>query len=173
MHRLIGEAGRIMDIEKLLSQTVFNSWKSVNQRVSDLIAKLSEKQIQDEIATGRNRALYIVGHLTAVSDRMFPLLGIGERRFPNLDSVYLEHPDRTEADPLAPADLKAAWQDLATRLTDALEAFTAEEWLQKHTAVSDADFAKDPGRNRMAVVLNRANHISYHMGQLILTQNPR
>jgi uncharacterized damage-inducible protein DinB len=162
-----------MDIDKLLSQTVFNSWKSVNQRVSDLIAKLSEKQIQDEIATGRNRALYIVGHLTAVSDRMFPLLGIGERRFPNLDSVYLEHSDRTEADPLAPADLKAAWQDLATQLTDALEAFTPEEWLQKHTAVSDADFAKDPGRNRMAAVLNRTNQISYHMGQLILTQNPR
>jgi uncharacterized damage-inducible protein DinB len=162
-----------MDIEKLLSQTVLNSWKSVNQRVSDLIAQLSEKQIQDEIAAGRNRALYIVGHLTAVSDRMFPLLGIGERRFPNLDSVYLEHPDRSEADPLAPADLKGAWRDVAARLTDALEAFTPEEWLQRHTAVSDEDFAKDPGRNRMAVVLSRTNHISYHMGQLILTQSPR
>jgi hypothetical protein len=162
-----------MDIEKLLSQTVLNSWKSVNQRVSDLIAQLSEKQIQDEIAAGRNRALYIVGHLTAVSDRMFPLLGIGERRFPNLDSAYLEYPDRTEADPLAPADLKGAWRDVATRLTDTLEAFTPEEWLQKHTAVSDEDFAKDPGRNRMAVVLSRTNHISYHMGQLILTQKPR
>ena len=79
-----------MDIERLSSQTVLNSWKLVNQRVSDLIAQLSEKQIQDEIATGRNRALYIVGHLTAVSDRMLPLLGIGERRFPNLDSVYLD-----------------------------------------------------------------------------------
>jgi len=161
-----------VDIEKILTQTVFNSWKSVNQRVSTLIGQLSDERIQDEIATGRNRALYIVGHLTAVSDRMFPLLGVGERRFPNLDSVYLEHPDRTEADPLAPADLKAAWQDLATRLTDALEAFTPEEWLQRHTAVSDEDFAKDPGRNRMAVVLSRTNHISYHMGQLILTKNP-
>ena len=161
-----------MDIEKLLSQTVLNSWKSVNQRVSALITQLSEEQFQGEIAPGRNRALYIVGHLTAVSDRMFPLLGLGERRFPNLDTAYLEHADRKEADPLAPADLKAAWQDLATQLTDALDAFTPEEWLQKHTAVSDADFAKDPGRNRMAVVQTRTNHISYHMGQLMLTQNP-
>jgi uncharacterized damage-inducible protein DinB len=162
-----------MEIEELLSQTVLNSWKSVNQRVNAIIDQLSDEQMRDEIATGRNRALYIVGHLTVVSDRMFPLLGIGERRFPNLDSVYLEHPDRTEADPLAPADLKAAWRDLATRLTEALEAFTPEEWLQKHTAVSNADFAKDPSRNRMAVVLARTNHISYHMGQLILTQNRR
>lgn len=87
-------------------------------------------------------------------------------------AAYLDHPDRTEADPLAPADLKAAWQDLATRLADALDAFTPEEWLQKHTAVSDADFAKDPGRNRMVAVLSRTNHISYHMGQLMLMQNP-
>jgi len=162
-----------MVIEKISSQTVLNSWKSVNQRISDLITQLSDEQIQDEIAPGRNRALYIVGHLTAVSDRMFPLLGIGERRFPNLDTVYIEHPDRMEEDPLAPADLKAAWHDLATRLADALDAFTPEEWLQKHTAVSVADFEKDPGRNRMAVVLTRTNHISYHMGQLMLTQNPR
>ena len=162
-----------MDVEKLLSQTVFNSWKSVNERVSTLIAQLNEEKIQEEIAPGRNRVLYVVGHLTAVSDRMLPLLGLGERRFPNLDRVYLEHPDRTEADPLTPAELKAAWQDLATRLTDALEAFTPDEWLQKHTAVSDADFAKDPGRNRMAVVLTRTNHISYHMGQLIWALKPR
>jgi len=162
-----------LNIEKLLGETVLNSWKSVNQRVSALLAQLSDEQIHEEIAPGKNRALYIVGHLTAVSDRMFPLLGVGERRFPNLDPVYLEHPDRTEADPLAPADLKAAWEDVTTRLTDALEAFTPEEWLQKHTAVSDQDFAKDPGRNRMAVVLSRTNHISYHMGQLILMQKPR
>lgn len=168
----IRKAGTVMDHEKLLTQTVLSSWKSVNKRVSDLISQLSEEQIQDEIAPGRNRALYVVGHLTAVSDRMFPLLGVGERRFPNLDTAFLDHPDRTEADPLSPADLKAAWQDLATRLADALDAFTPEEWLQKHTAVSDADFAKDPGRNRMAVVLSRTNHISYHLGQLMLTQNP-
>ena len=154
----------------VLSQTVLSSWKSVNQRVSALIAELSGERIQNEIAPGRNRALYLVGHLTAVSDRMFPLLGVGQRRFQNLDAAYLEHPDRTAPDPLAPDDLKAAWQDVTTRMTDALEAFTPAEWLQKHTAVSDEDFAKDPGRNRMAVVLTRTNHISYHMGQLMLAQ---
>ena len=62
---------------------------------------------------------------------------------------------------------------LATQLTDALNVFTPEEWLQRHTAASDADFAKDPSRNRMAVVLTRTNHISYHLGQLMLTQSAR
>jgi len=94
-----------MDSEKLSSQTVLNYWKSVNQRVSDLIAQISEENIQNEVAPGRNRALYIVGHLTAVSDRMFSLPGVGERRFPNLDTAYLGHPDRTAVNPLTPADL--------------------------------------------------------------------
>jgi hypothetical protein len=40
-------------------------------------------------------------------------------------------------------------------ITEALERFTPEEWLEKHTAVSDEDFAKDPDRNRLAVVLSR------------------
>jgi hypothetical protein len=47
--------------------------------------------------------------------------GVSERRFQNLDEVYLKRPDRTAPDPLALADLKAGWQDVTARLTDALE----------------------------------------------------
>jgi hypothetical protein len=35
--------------------------------------------------------------------------------------------------------------------------------IEKHTAMSDEDFAKDLGRNRLAVVLSRTNHMSYHL----------
>jgi hypothetical protein len=58
--------------------------------------------------------------------------------------------------------LKAASDDVARGLTEALERFTPEDWLEKHTVVSDEDFAKDPSRNRLAVVLSRTNHMSYH-----------
>jgi hypothetical protein len=37
-------------------------------------------------------------------------------------------------------------------------------------AVSDEDFAKDPTRNRLAIVMNRTSHASYHSGQAILAQ---
>jgi len=56
-------------------------------------------------------------------------------------------------------------------ITEALERFTPEEWLEKHTAVSDEDFAKDPDRNRLAVVLSRTNHMSYHLGQIMLARS--
>jgi hypothetical protein len=56
------------------------------------------------------------------------------------------------------------------KLTDAFERFTAADWLEKHTAVSDEDFAKDATRNRLAVVLSRTNHASFHSGQAILAK---
>lgn len=162
-----------MAIDELFSQTVLNSWKSVNQRFAAVISPLSDEQLQLEIAPGRNRLVYIVGHLAATNDRLFPLLGLGERKYVDLDQVYIDHPDRALDDPMAPAALKAALADVARRLTEAFESFSAEEWLQKHTAVSDEDFAKDPARNRLAVVLSRTNHLSYHLGQVILFHTPR
>ena len=52
----------------------------------------------------------------------------------------------------------------------ALERFTLEDWLHKHTAVSDEEFVKDPTRNRLAIVLSRTNHASYHLGQSALAK---
>jgi hypothetical protein len=160
-----------MQIERGLSQTVLNSWKLINQRFSAFMSHLSDEDLQKQIAPGRNRVLYILGHLTATNDRLFPLLGIGERRYPDLDAVYIDQPDRALDDPIAPSILKTASDDVAQMLTEALERFSPEEWLEKHTALSDEDFAKDPGRNRLAVVLSRTNHMSYHFGQIILAHN--
>jgi len=161
-----------MHIEERISETVLNSWKLINQRLSTLISQLSDENLQKEIAPGRNRALYVIGHLAATNDRLFPLLGIGQRRYPELDPAYIDQPDRALGDPVAPGVLKAASDDVARRLTEALERFTPEEWLEKHAAMSDEDFAKDPGRNRLAVVLSRTNHMSYHLGQIMLARNP-
>jgi uncharacterized damage-inducible protein DinB len=160
-----------MQIEERLSQTVLNSWKLVNQRFSAFISPLSDEDLEKQIAPGRNRVLYIVGHLTATNDRLFSLLGIGERGYAELDTVYINQPDRALEDPVTPSALKTASDDVARRLTEALERFSPEEWLEKHSAVSDEDFAKDPSRNRLAVVLSRTNHMSYHFGQMMLAHN--
>lgn len=42
------------------------------------------------------------------------------------------------------------------------------DWFAKHTAVSDEDFAKEPHRNRLNVLLSRTIHQSNHLGQLSL-----
>jgi hypothetical protein len=84
--------------------------------------------------------------------------------------AYIKSPDRALPDPISVTDLKKAWGEVNHKLTSAFEAFTPKEWLEKHTAVSDEDFAKDPTRNRLALVMNRTNHASFHRGQAILAK---
>ena len=159
-----------MTNEEILSVTVLNSWKLVISRFDKVLSELSDEQLQQQIAPGKNRVFYLVGHLIATHDRMFPLLGLGERLHPDLDETYITNPDRVLDDPLSTTELRRAWAKVNSKLTTALERFTLENWLQKHTAVSDEDFVKDPTRNRLAVVISRTSHASYHSGQAILAR---
>ena len=159
-----------MTNEELLAITALNSWKLVIGRFDQIIAKWTDEQLQNRIALDKNRLFYLVGHLTAVHDRMFPLLGLGERLHPELDEVYISNRDGMLADPLSASDLRRVWAEVNSKLTAAFERFTPADWLQKHTAVSADDFAKDPTRNRFAVVMSRTNHASYHSGQAVLAK---
>lgn len=159
-----------MTTEEMLSQTALHSWKLVIGRLNDAIAPLSDEQLQKQVAPGKNRLLYLVGHLTAVHDRMFPMLGLGERLHPELDDIYITSPDRTRPDPVSAAELKQTWSEVNTKLTAAFEKLTPQQWLEKHTAVSDQDFAKDPTRNRLAVLMSRTSHAAFHTGQAALAR---
>jgi len=157
-----------MTTEELMTTTALNSWELVVSRFNQNLAQLTDEQLQQQVAPGKNRLLYLVGHLTAVHDRMFATLGLGERLHPELDEVYITSPDKTHPDPLSSTDLKQAWTEVNTKLTAAFEKLSPHEWLQKHTAVSDEDFAKDPTRNRLAVLLSRTAHAAFHAGQAVL-----
>jgi DinB family protein len=159
-----------MTNEEILGVTVLNSWKLAISRFGKTLSELSDEQLQQQVAPGRNRVFYLLGHLTATHDRMFPLLGIGNRLHPELDEPYIANLDRALADPLSATELRKAWAEVNDKLTRAFDGFTLEDWLQKHTAVSDDDFIKDPMRNRLAVVMNRTSHASYHAGQAALTK---
>ena len=90
-----------MTNEEILSVTVLNSWKLVISRFDKVLSELSDEQLQQQVAPGKNRVFYLLGHLTATHDRMFPLLGLGERLHPELDETYLTNPDRVLVDPLS------------------------------------------------------------------------
>ena len=125
-----------MTNEELLGTTALNSWKLVIGRFDQNLAAISDEQLQKQVAPGKNRLFYLVGHLTAVHDRMLPMLGLGERLHPELDEVFITNPDRAVPDLVSASDLRKAWSEVNRKLTDAFERFTATEWLEKHTAVS-------------------------------------
>jgi hypothetical protein len=161
----------IMTSEELFAFTALNSWKLVTGRFEQGFAALTDEQMGNRVAPGKNRILYIVGHLIAVHDRMIPRLGLGERLYPNLDEPFVTNPDGTIPDPISVSDLRNAWFEINGKLTEALEVFTPEDWLRKRSDVTDEDYAKDPSRSRLQLILNCVNHISLHSGQLVLAKS--
>jgi DinB family protein len=157
-------------MDELFVQTVVSSWKQIVSRLDQRFAPLDDEQLQKQVAPDKNRLFYLLGHLTAVHDRMLPLLGIGERLHPHLDEVYLSNPDRTFADPLSAIDLKKAWNEVNNAITTSVEKFSVDDWLHRHAAVSEEDFARDSTRNRLAIFLSRTNHASFHTGQVVLAK---
>jgi hypothetical protein len=157
-------------MEELLLKSIVASWKLTINRLDAKFKSLNDEQLQERIAPDRNRVIYLFGHLTGTHDRMLPLLGIGESLYPELYPVYGASPDRALPDPLSANDLKKAWREVNAAATFGIEGFSVEDWLKKHTAVSDEDFVNDRTRNRLSVVLNRTNHASYHAGQITLVK---
>jgi hypothetical protein len=158
--------------EEALVASALSAWKSNVERADRLFSALSEEQLQNEVAPGKNRLIYLWGHLTAVHDRMLPLLDIGPRVHPELDSIFITSPDKTVAQLPSAAEIKGAWDEVNTKLSAGFASFSPAAWLQRHTSVSAEDFAKDPSRNRFAVLLSRTNHIAFHIGQTALIPKP-
>ena len=157
-----------MDPADLMLKVALASWNLTVGRADSVFTKMSDEQFYHEIAPGRNRPVYLLGHLTAVHDAMSAILGLGARLHPELDAIFLSSPDKT-VDPLPPlAALRASWAGVNLALSERFATLTPAEWLQRHTAVTDEDYAKDPTRNRLNVLLNRTNHTSFHLGQLRL-----
>lgn len=145
---------------------VISAWQLQNRRINNIINKLSETEFYRETAPGRNRGIYLLGHLIAVNDTMLPLFGFGDRLYPELDELFVHTPDKSGKAFPAPKILKGYWNHLNEILTDHFTALTPDQWLTRHTAVSEADFADNPQRNKLNVLIGRTIHQAHHSGQL-------
>jgi len=156
------------DHKDLFVATVLANWETAINRATVFFDRCSDADMHKPIAPGKNRVIYLLGHLVAVHDRMLPLLGLGERRYAELDELFLTNPDDGAAAYPPASELRSRWAAINKVLTEKLRAWKPEDWLMKHESVSAADFAKEPHRNRLNVVLSRTGHVGYHQGQLAL-----
>jgi hypothetical protein len=143
-------------------------WKAQIERADKLFGSLSSEEVLREIAPGRNRLLYLWGHLTAMHDAMLPLLELGERLHPEFDVAFVSNHDKSQANIPSHGQVRHAWKGVNGKLWKGFEKMSWSDWLQRHSAVSEEDFAKDASRNRYAILLSRTNHLSYHLGQAVL-----
>jgi DinB superfamily len=150
----------------VIIKMAISAWDTYNARVDKLLSTLSDEDLLAETAPGRNTGIYLIGHLVAVSDGLFPILGFGERLYPELDKIFLHSPDRSGHQMPSITQLKEYWTKVNAKLTDHINQMTADEWFTRHNNVSETDFAKEPHRNKLNIILNRTSHTSYHLGQL-------
>jgi len=143
-------------------------WKTQIERADKLFGSLSSEEVLREIAPGKNRLLYLWGHLTAIHDAMLPLLGRGERLYPEFDVAFVSNPDKSQANIPSHEQVRQAWNVVNAELWKGCEKMSWPDWLERHAAVSEEEFAKDTSRNRFSILLSRTNHLSYHLGQAVL-----
>ena len=153
---------------ELFVKMAIDAWTKELNATSALLEKLSDVQLMQEIAPSRNRGIYLVGHLIAEHDLLMPLLRFQAALHPELKPLFIDAPDRAMAGLPSLPQLRAQGKTVHDTLMGHINALPAEEWFTRHANISEADFPKEPHRNRLNVLLSRTSHLAYHRGQLVL-----
>jgi len=160
-------ANTINEQADMMTKMVFSAWEIQNKRFSAFIEKLSDEQLNKECSPGKNTGVYLLGHLTAVHDDMFRLLGLRDKMYPEYLEMFIKSPDKSGHSFPSVAELKSSYSKVTEELNSHFSKFNTEDWLSKHTSVSEEDFVKKPTRNKLNVVISRTNHLSSHFGQML------
>ncbi|MGN6640654.1 MAG: DinB family protein [Mucilaginibacter sp.] len=156
--------------KEIFIKMAISNWQLQNSRFNALLDRLSDEQLATETAPGRNTGIYLLGHMAAIHDAMLPLLDFGDKLYPELEEVFVKNPDKSGLSKPATATLREYWKKVSETLDQHIDAMEADEWFTRHNSVSEEDFAKEPHRNKLNIVINRTNHLSTHLGQLIYLQ---
>lgn len=162
---------QMTDQQVLFVKMALDAWNSELKYTNALLDQLSDAQLMREVSPGRNRGIYLLGHLTAVHDQVLPLLRFREKLHPELYGPFHDEPDGAGAELPPIAQLRAQWKEVNEALLKHMMGLAPEEWFTRHANISEADFPKEPHRNRLNVLLSRTNHLAYHRGQMVLLTN--
>lgn len=147
---------------------IFDRWNGALKNWDETLDALSDEALQKEIAPGKNRGIYLLGHMVAVHDDMLRLLDMGEKQYPELFEPFIKSPDKATAEIPSAAELRSDWAKQCAVLKQKFDALKPADWFEKHTAVTAEEFAKEPHRNKLNIILTRTTHLTYHTGQLVL-----
>jgi len=68
------------------------------------------------VAPGKNRVIYLWGHLIAIHDAMFSILGLGPRLHPDLHAIFVDNYDKAVAEIPSAGQLKQHWDEVNGKL---------------------------------------------------------
>lgn len=151
---------------ELFIKMIVSAWDTQNARLNKLVSSLTVEQLAGETSPNRNTGNYLFGHIIAVSDALFPVMGWGERLYPELETIFLKNPDKSGLEQPSLETLKSYFAIINEKIDKHIKSMSAQDWFSRHTAVSAEDFEKEPHRNKLNILINRTNHTSYHLGQM-------
>jgi hypothetical protein len=154
--------------DALFASGFIRAWNTQAKEISAFFEKYTDADYLKPIAPGRNRPIYILGHLIAANDVLMPLLGFGQKLFPELEAPFLKTPDNPHAALPSLQELRQKWETQQGILNKHFNALEPHQWLERHTAVTEAAFAAEPHRNKLTALQSRTAHMAYHLGQLNL-----
>ena len=157
-----------MDQKTIFTRIALNAWQTQVDRSTQFINSLTDEEIMKEIAPGKNRGVYLVGHLAAVHDALPEILGLGKQAYPELQPIFLHAADKTVERIPVVSELRQIWTSVHERLKKEFAQMPADAWFSRHESMTDSEFEKDPARNKLSVLFNRTSHLAYHFGQLRL-----
>jgi len=156
-----------MTKDQIIVKMVMDRWNASIENCNKLLNAVNDEQLQREVAPGKNRGIYLLGHLIAVHDSMLVLLNMGEKKYPELSKAFLEEADKVVTEIPSAKDLRSKWNEQKEEMKQKFERLTSDNWFERHTSVSEEDFAKEPHRNKLNILLTRTTHLQYHIGQLV------
>lgn len=152
----------------LFVKMILDRWYASILNCDKLLDSLPNDMLEKEIAPGKNRGIYLLGHLIAVHDDMILLLDMGEKIYPDLNEPFIKFPDKKTDQLPTVSELRFFWGRQNEILKQKFDSLKPEEWFEKHTAVTTEDFEKEPHRNKLNIIVTRTSHLQYHLGQLQL-----
>lgn len=157
-----------MNKEQIAVKMILDRWNASIKNLDVVLAALNDDDLMREVAPGKNRGYYLLGHLIAVHDDMIKLMGLGEKLYPELHEPFIKNADKVMVDEFKVSDLRLNLNRQNEWMKQQFDAFTNDDWYDKHTAVSQEEFVAEPHRNKLNIVLTRTTHLQYHLGQLKL-----
>ncbi len=131
-----------------------------------MIDAISEQNFNTPITANGNSPSWLFGHLADTDDKLLELFGIGKRMFPELETIYHHERGSNQKGHLSKEELTTKWNAISAELDRAFKSWSENDWMSRHTAVSEEDFKKEPHRNRLNVMLGRVSHKASHLGQV-------
>ncbi|HQF28011.1 MAG TPA: DinB family protein, partial [Bacteroidia bacterium] len=79
-----------MNQTEISVKIILDRWDASIKNLTSLLENLSDAALMKEIVPGKNRGIYLIGHLIAVHDDMLRLLDMGEKQYPELYEPFIK-----------------------------------------------------------------------------------